>query len=69
MNVIVGTGLAAVRAAEAMREVGSSEPIMMVGSELSLPYERPPLSKELLRGAMTPASISVTSPARSSMAP
>ncbi|MBX3233571.1 MAG: FAD-dependent oxidoreductase [Labilithrix sp.] len=55
MNVIVGTGLAAVRAAEAMREVGSSEPIMMVGSELSLPYERPPLSKELLRGAMTPA--------------
>lgn len=28
---------------------------MMVGSELSLPYERPPLSKEFLRGATTPA--------------
>jgi 3-phenylpropionate/trans-cinnamate dioxygenase ferredoxin reductase component len=53
VNVIVGAGVAAVRAAEALREAGSSEPIVMVGSERELPYERPPLSKELLRGEMT----------------
>lgn len=53
VNVIVGAGLAAVRAAEALREAGSSEPIVMVGAERGLPYERPPLSKELLRGETT----------------
>jgi 3-phenylpropionate/trans-cinnamate dioxygenase ferredoxin reductase subunit len=53
MNVIVGAGLAAVRAAEALREAGSSEPIVMIGTERELPYERPPLSKELLRGETT----------------
>lgn len=53
MNVIVGAGLAAVRAAEALREAGSSEPIVMIGSEPELPYEKPPLSKELLRGETT----------------
>lgn len=53
MNVIVGAGLAAVRAAEALREKGSSEPIVMIGSENELPYEKPPLSKELLRGEIT----------------
>jgi 3-phenylpropionate/trans-cinnamate dioxygenase ferredoxin reductase component len=53
MNVIVGAGLAAVRAAEALREGGSSEPIVMISSERELPYEKPPLSKELLRGEMT----------------
>lgn len=53
MIVIVGTGLAAVRAVEALRDSGSSAPIVMVGAERALPYERPPLSKELLRGETT----------------
>lgn len=53
MYVIVGTGLAAVRAVEALREAGSSEPIVMVGAEHVLPYDRPPLSKEFLRGETT----------------
>jgi 3-phenylpropionate/trans-cinnamate dioxygenase ferredoxin reductase component len=53
VNVIVGTGLAAVRAAEALREAGSSEPIVLVGAEHDLPYERPPLSKQFLRGEAT----------------
>lgn len=52
MNVIVGAGLAAVRAAEALREAGSSEPIVMVGSERELPYERPPLSKDSQRNSL-----------------
>ena len=53
MDLIVGTGLAAVRAVEALREAGSSEPIIMVGSERVLPYDRPPLSKAFLRGETT----------------
>jgi 3-phenylpropionate/trans-cinnamate dioxygenase ferredoxin reductase subunit len=51
--VIVGTGVAAVRAAEALRDAGSSAPIVMVGAERTLPYDRPPLSKEFLRGETT----------------
>lgn len=50
MNVIVGAGLAAVRAASALRDAGSSAPIVMIGAENILAYERPPLSKEFLRG-------------------
>lgn len=53
MHVIVGTGLAAVRVVEALRESGSSVPITMVGVERALPYDRPPLSKEFLRGETT----------------
>lgn len=53
MYVIVGTGLAAVRAVEALRDSGSSAPIVMIGAERALPYDRPPLSKEFLRGETT----------------
>lgn len=53
MILIVGTGLAAVRAVEALRESGSSASIVMVGAERALPYDRPPLSKEFLRGETT----------------
>lgn len=50
--VIVGAGHAGGRAAEALRSVGHAGPITIVGSEEHPPYERPPLSKELLSGAM-----------------
>lgn len=53
MLIIVGSGLAAVRAGEAYRESGGSMPIVMVGAERGLPYDRPPLSKEFLRGETT----------------
>lgn len=53
MHIIVGSGLAAVRAVEALRDSGSSAPIVMVGAESALPYDRPPLSKEFLRGETT----------------
>ncbi|CAN5750231.1 FAD-dependent oxidoreductase [soil metagenome] len=53
MHIIVGGGLAAVRAVEALRDSGSTAPIVMVGAESALPYDRPPLSKELLRGETT----------------
>ncbi len=48
--VIVGGGLAAARAAEALRKEGYGESITVVGDEPERPYLRPPLSKEYLRG-------------------
>ena len=47
--VIVGGGLAAARTAEQLRRADYSGPITIVGEEPHLPYDRPPLSKELLR--------------------
>ncbi|MGV9824918.1 NAD(P)/FAD-dependent oxidoreductase [Gordonia sp. NPDC003429] len=46
--VIVGTGLAAVRAAEGARSAGWSGTIELIGEERHRPYDRPPLSKEFL---------------------
>src|SRR5436305_11151130 len=48
--VIVGASLAGAKAAEALREEGFDGRIVLIGSERELPYERPPLSKEYLRG-------------------
>ncbi len=47
--VIVGAGHAGGRAAEAMRMLGFEGKIILIGAEPHLPYERPPLSKELLQ--------------------
>ncbi len=46
--VVVGGGHAGGRAAEAMRMAGFGGAITVIGQEPHLPYERPPLSKELL---------------------
>ncbi|MGB3287376.1 NAD(P)/FAD-dependent oxidoreductase [Mycolicibacter algericus] len=59
--LIIGGGLAAVRTAEQLRRNDYTEPITVVGAETHLPYDRPPLSKQLLRGevddvALKPAS-------------
>ena len=45
---IIGAGHAGGRAAEAMRKAGFHGTIVLVGEEAYVPYERPPLSKELL---------------------
>jgi 3-phenylpropionate/trans-cinnamate dioxygenase ferredoxin reductase component len=49
-HVIAGAGLAGAKAAEALRAEGFEDRIVLVGEEPELPYERPPLSKEYLRG-------------------
>ena len=49
-HVIVGAGMAGAKGAEALREHGFDGRIVLVGSEHELPYERPPLSKDYLRG-------------------
>jgi 3-phenylpropionate/trans-cinnamate dioxygenase ferredoxin reductase subunit len=48
--VIVGGGLAGAKAAEALRDEGHDGPLVLLGEESELPYERPPLSKDYLRG-------------------
>jgi 3-phenylpropionate/trans-cinnamate dioxygenase ferredoxin reductase subunit len=47
--VIVGGGLAAARTAEQLRRSEYAGPITIVSDEEHLPYDRPPLSKEVLR--------------------
>jgi NADPH-dependent 2,4-dienoyl-CoA reductase/sulfur reductase-like enzyme len=47
---IVGAGLGGLRTAEALRQQGYDGRITLIGSETHLPYSRPPLSKEVLRG-------------------
>jgi 3-phenylpropionate/trans-cinnamate dioxygenase ferredoxin reductase component len=48
--VIVGAALAGAKAAEALRSEGFDGRIALIGAEAERPYERPPLSKDLLRG-------------------
>jgi 3-phenylpropionate/trans-cinnamate dioxygenase ferredoxin reductase subunit len=48
--VIVGASLAGAKAAETLREEGFDGRLVLVGAENEPPYERPPLSKDYLRG-------------------
>lgn len=51
--VIIGGGLAGGRAARMLREEGYSGEITIVAAEPHYPYERPPLSKEVMQGKKT----------------
>lgn len=51
--VIVGAGLAATRAAEAIRGSGHAGKVLLLGAEHAWPYQRPALSKEVLTEAGT----------------
>ncbi len=55
IHVIVGAGQAGGHAAMAMREAGFAGRILLLGDEAHLPYERPPLSKDVLTAAEEPA--------------
>jgi 3-phenylpropionate/trans-cinnamate dioxygenase ferredoxin reductase subunit len=48
--VIVGASLAGAKAAETLRAEGFDERVVLIGAEHERPYERPPLSKDYLRG-------------------
>jgi 3-phenylpropionate/trans-cinnamate dioxygenase ferredoxin reductase component len=48
--VIVGASLAGAKAAETLREEGFDGRLLLIGAEDERPYERPPLSKDYLRG-------------------
>jgi NADPH-dependent 2,4-dienoyl-CoA reductase/sulfur reductase-like enzyme len=49
--VVVGAGLGGVRTVESLRAEGFSGRITLVGDELHMPYDRPPLSKQVLAGS------------------
>ncbi len=55
--VIAGAGVAAHRAAVALRAEGYFGSIVGVGDEPHRPYDRPPLSKQLLDGRFTPEQL------------
>lgn len=48
--VIVGAGLAGARAAETLRKEGYDGQVILFGDEADAPYDRPPLTKNFLRG-------------------
>ncbi len=49
--IIVGAGQAGGQAAVSLRLMGHEGPILLIGDETHVPYERPPLSKAFLAGA------------------
>lgn len=48
--LLIGGGMAAANCAAELRRAGAEGSIVLVGREPEVPYERPPLSKEYLRG-------------------
>lgn len=57
--VVVGASLAGLRAVETLREEGFDGDLTLVGAERHLPYDRPPLTKEILRGEWEPDRIAL----------
>jgi NADPH-dependent 2,4-dienoyl-CoA reductase/sulfur reductase-like enzyme len=51
--VIAGGGLAAQRCCETLRAAGDGRPVTLVSAEAAAPYDRPPLSKDVLAGVAT----------------
>jgi len=49
---IVGAGQAAAQAVETLHKRGHTGSITLIGDEVSLPYQRPPLSKKYLAGSL-----------------
>ena len=60
--VVVGAGLAGLRTVEALRRQGYSGRIVVLGAEREPPYDRPPLSKELLAGKWDPERTALRKP-------
>jgi 3-phenylpropionate/trans-cinnamate dioxygenase ferredoxin reductase component len=60
--VIAGAGLAGAVAAQTLREHGYDGPLTLIGDERDRPYERPPLSKDYLRGKTDREAIYVHPP-------
>lgn len=61
--VIIGAGVAGLAAAESLRRLGFQGKIMLVHAEHTLPYNRPPLSKQVLAGTWAPEKVLLRSPA------
>lgn len=57
--VVIGAGQAGAELTFALRQLGHEGAITLVGQESHEPYQRPPLSKALLKGAMTHKDVRV----------
>ncbi|HYQ33307.1 MAG TPA: NAD(P)/FAD-dependent oxidoreductase, partial [Lapillicoccus sp.] len=55
--VVVGAGLAGLRAAEQLRAAGDTGPVVVVGREVHPPYNRPPLTKDALKNGVDAAAL------------
>jgi NADPH-dependent 2,4-dienoyl-CoA reductase/sulfur reductase-like enzyme len=55
--VVVGSSVAGIRAAQALRAGGFDGELVVVGAESAAPYDKPPLSKRVLTGESTDADI------------
>ena len=62
--VIIGAGECGARAALALREQGYAGPVTLIGDEPHLPYERPPLSKQLMLTETEPLPKTIADAAR-----
>lgn len=56
-TLIIGTCQAGVQLAAVLRELGDTDPIVMIGEEEHRPYQRPPLSKGWLKGELEPDDV------------
>ncbi len=56
-TLIVGASLAGMHAARTLRHEGHAGPIVVVDGDRHTPYDRPPLSKQVLAGAVDPEKI------------
>ncbi len=62
--VVVGASLAGLRAVEELRRAGHDGPIVLLGAEDRLPYDRPPLSKQVLAGSWDTDRVELVDDAR-----
>jgi len=58
--VIVGASMGGLRTAEALRRNGYEGPIEIIGAEIYEPYNRPPLSKEVLASTVSHSAVNFT---------
>ena len=61
---IVGAGAAGLGTAEYLRAAGFAGAITVVGDEVGEPYDRPPLSKQVLSGVWSHEKAALFAPAR-----
>ncbi len=57
--VVVGAGLAGGRSCEELRAQGFEGELVLLGAEPHLPYDRPPLSKEVLAGVLDDTALEI----------
>ncbi len=60
--VVVGSSVGGVRAAQGLRAAGFEGSVVVVGAENEEPYDKPPLSKQLLSGEWSVADIALARP-------